>query len=476
MAAKNTLANQLVWFRNDLRVADHPALTAACEAATSLGGVVHGVFVCVPGQWQAHDWGANKRDFVFRSVQALASKLGEVNIVLHILKAEHFDDCADALVALAQAVDAGKIWWHREVGWDERQRDLAVRKCCSRSGIATEVLDDRFLVPPETLLTGSGTPFKVFTPYKRRWLEYLKATGPGPLPVVKPPAGKVQPARLNPGDFGLTELLPAMASRWPAGESEAHARLAAFVAKPLMHYGEQRDFPAHPGTSTLSPYLAAGVISARQCAHAWLLASEGDWHHPGSEVWLSELAWRDFYQYIMWHFPRVSRNQPFVEKTRHLAWRKADADFLAWCQGRTGIPLVDAAMRQLHATGWMHNRLRMVVAMFLTKNLLVDWRRGEAYFMQQLVDGDFPANNGGWQWSASTGTDAAPYFRVFNPVSQSQRFDPQGQFIRHWLPELAHLDNKQIHLPKPALRGDYPAPIVDLKQSRQQAIDAFAAL
>ncbi|AFU98292.2 deoxyribodipyrimidine photo-lyase [Simiduia agarivorans] len=468
--------NQLIWFRNDLRVTDHPALTAACQSAMAEGGRVHAVFVCTTQQWQRHDWGVNKRDFVYRSVLALGQQLRELGITLHVLQVPLFSQCAEAVVKLALELGAGKVVWHREVGWDERQRDLAVRKRCTQENLATEVLDDRLLVPPESVLTGGGTPFKVFTPYKRRWLEALKASGVANLPKPRVQPGKVNAPTISRDAFGLSEDVPAMAALWPAGESEAHKRLVRFTRERLMQYGEQRDFPALEGTSGLSPYLAVGAISARQCAHAWLLASEGDWHHPRSDVWLSELGWRDFYQYIMWHFPRVSRNQPFVEKTRQLAWRSADEDFLAWCQGRTGIPLVDAAMRQLHATGWMHNRLRMVVAMFLTKNLLVDWRRGEAYFMQQLVDGDFAANNGGWQWSASTGTDAAPYFRVFNPVSQSQRFDPEGQFIRHWLPELAHLDNKQIHLPKPALRGDYPAPIVDLKLSRQQAIDAFAAL
>ena len=194
------------------------------------------------------------------------------------------------------------------------------------------------------------------------------------------------------------------------------------------------------------------------------------------EVWLNELLWREFYQQLMFDFPKLSRHQPFQDQTKTIPWKDNDAHFEAWTQGQTGIPIVDAAMRQLKATGWMHNRVRMICAMFLTKNLLIDWRKGEQWFMQHLIDGDFAANNGGWQWSASTGTDAAPYFRIFNPVSQSEKFDPDGKFLREWLPELKHLDNTQIHEPyasKQISKLNYPKPIVDLKASRAEAIEVF---
>ena len=199
----------------------------------------------------------------------------------------------------------------------------------------------------------------------------------------------------------------------------------------------------------------------------------------GQQTWLDELLWREFYQHTLHDFPKVSRHQPFKENTKAIVWRDAPEDLTAWQQGRTGIPIVDAGMRQLLATGWMHNRVRMITAMFLSKNLLIDWRLGEAWFMQHLIDGDLAANNGGWQWCASTGMDAAPYFRIFNPVNQSQRFDPNGDYIREWVPELAHLDAKTIHEPyakNPDLGLDYPKPIVDLKQSRIRAIEAFKNL
>lgn len=251
-----------------------------------------------------------------------------------------------------------------------------------------------------------------------------------------------------------------------------------FCRQNLQHYQRERDFPALNGTSRLSPALACGVISVRSCWECALRANQGEFDsdNPGATTWLTELLWREFYQHLLALHPRLSRGEPYLEIGKRVPWRNSPEDLHAWQQGQTGFPLIDAAMRQLAATGWMHNRLRMVVAMFFTKNLLLDWRLGERWFMQHLIDGDLAANNGGWQWCASTGTDAAPYFRVFNPVTQSQRFDPTGEFIRHWLPELAHLDDRQIHLPSE--NGDlfsarYPAPIVDSKKSRLQAIELF---
>ncbi|EWM40830.1 FAD binding domain of DNA photolyase family protein [Bordetella holmesii 35009] len=247
-----------------------------------------------------------------------------------------------------------------------------------------------------------------------------------------------------------------------------------------MRYHERRDLPALPGTSALSPYLASGVLSPAQCLRAALRANQGeiDSGQQGARAWITELLWREFYLHLLAAYPALSMHQPMRPETRYLAWRRAPEDLRAWQEGRTGIPLVDAAQRQLLATGWMHNRLRMVSAMFLAKNLLLDWRLGEAWFMGHLIDGDLAANNGGWQWSASTGADAVPYFRVFNPITQSRRFDPKAAFLRHWLPELAGLDDKSIHEPSDAQRRatGYPQAIADLKTSRLRAIEAFSSL
>ena len=271
-------------------------------------------------------------------------------------------------------------------------------------------------------------------------------------------------------------------SLWPAGETEARRRLDSFSEAQIDHYQNERDFPAKPGTSQLSAYLAAGVISPRQCLHAALNSNQGEFEsgNTGAVTWINELLWREFYKHLLVGYPRVSRHRAFRPETEALAWRNAPDELAAWQQARTGLPIIDAAMRQLLATGWMHNRLRMVVAMFLTKNLLIDWREGERFFMQHLIDGDLAANNGGWQWSSSTGTDSAPYFRIFNPLSQSEKFDPEGLFIKHWLPELAGLSKKDVHNPA-SLGGlfgvvDYPSPIVDLSASRTRALTAFKNL
>jgi len=264
---------------------------------------------------------------------------------------------------------------------------------------------------------------------------------------------------------------------WPASSVDVMARLEAYAQAPIDHYKTKRDLPAQPGTSQMSPYLASGLVSARVCLYQALKNNtvEIDKTNEGVHTWVNEILWREFYQHLLHGYPKLSMHKPLRDDTIGLPWRDAPNEFDAWCKGQTGIPIVDAAMRQLITTGWMHNRLRMVVAMFLTKNLLIDWQKGEAFFMQHLIDGDLAANNGGWQWSASTGADSAPYFRVFNPVSQSEKFDADGLFIKKWLPELASLDSKSIHDPAPLQRQslNYPMAMVDLKSSRVRAIEAF---
>ncbi len=332
------------------------------------------------------------------------------------------------------------------------------------------------------MLTRTGGYFQVFSQFRKVCHERLYQALPGVRPRPQP-----QPPHALASD-PLPDAVPAfprpadsLRRLWPAGEEVAQERLRDFADQHLADYHERRDFPALPGTSQLSPYLAAGVLSPRQCLDAALVANRGEFSggQQGAATWINELLWREFYKHILIGYPRVSRHRPFREETEALRWRQAPAELEAWQQGRTGIPIIDAAMRQLLATGWMHNRLRMVVAMFLSKNLLIDWREGERWFMRHLIDGDLAANNGGWQWSASTGTDAVPYFRLFNPLSQSERFDPRGEFIRHWLPELAGLERKAIHDPSSLglFAGvDYPRPMVDLKASRERALAAFRNL
>lgn len=268
---------------------------------------------------------------------------------------------------------------------------------------------------------------------------------------------------------------------WPTGEGFALEQLDVFIENHLSDYKLERDFPNVKGTSQLSPYLNLGILSIRQCLQALFRTEHGNFHiaNEGQQTWLDELLWREFYQHILFDFPHVSKHIPFKKDTQKIKWNHNPEHLTAWQTGQTGIPIIDAGMRQLQKTGWMHNRVRMITAMFLCKNLLIDWRIGEQWFMEHLIDGDLAANNGGWQWCASTGTDAVPYFRIFNPIAQSKKFDPNGDYIRQWVDELADLDNKMIHEPyssKTPLQLNYPKPIVDLKETRMKAIETFKSI
>ena len=458
---------ELIWFRNDLRLGDNPALTAACAG----NAAVEACFLPAPGQWAEHDWSPNRTELLLRSLDQLGQDLAELGIPLHIRRIEHFADTDEALLALCQERGITRIHANEEYACNERLRDHRLTRILNHEGITLHIYRDQTVVPVDQLKTGNGTPYTVFTPYSRQWWRWVESNPPRLHPAPAPRGAPLPPP-------ALPELTAWRSERvdWLAGgEGAAHRALEAFIDQRLGAYADHRDFPASPATSQVSPYLALGVLSPRQCLVAVQQRTGTESPASAARTWLNEIAWRDFYIQLLYQFPRLSRHQAFKPETEALPWEPAGENLEAWKAGRTGIPLVDAAMRQLNTTGWMHNRLRMVTAMFLTKNLFVDWRLGEQYFMQQLVDGYLPSNNGGWQWSASTGTDAAPYFRIFNPVTQSERFDPQGTFIRHWVPEIAHLEGKKRFNPNGAVAG-YPAPIVNLKESRQRAIERFKAL
>jgi deoxyribodipyrimidine photo-lyase len=468
------MARQLVWFRSDLRLYDNSALAAAAAK-----GPVIAVFLRSVTQWHSHGHGANKLDFYARGVAALKEALEGLNIPLLHRDIDTFDNAPQALLEIAHEHHIAALHVNYEYPLNEQQRDRAVFDAFHHAGITAHGYHDAVAFAPGTLLTGKGDYYGVFTPFAKAWHKNVQ---PEQLTLRDTPAP--QPS-LNIDSDPLPALpqlndAPVDSRQWPAGENAAADHLERFLRFRGRYYHDQRDFPAVRGTSGLSPYLALGMISYRQCLQA--VMSENGGHladgDAGLTAWVNELIWREFYQHVAVGFPKVCRHQPFQDHTRALAWRDDDESFHAWCQGRTGYPLVDAAMRQLVATGWMHNRLRMVTAMFLSKHLLIDWRRGEAFFMRHLIDGEFCANNGGWQWAASTGTDAAPYFRIFNPTTQSTRFDPAGDFLAHWLPELAELPTKARHAPPADLRTrlNYPAPIVEHKAARQRALEAFKTL
>ena len=469
---------QLMWFRTDLRVRDNTALTAAMQAGPTLA-----VYLVSPGQWKIHDDAPCKIDFWLRNLTSLRTELQQLGVPLLIRQADHWRDAPAVLADLCRELTVGQVMVNEEYGVNETIRDRDVAAALAENGIGFQRHLDQLLFAPGSILTRTGGYFQVFSQFKKVCYQRLHLglptliARPAPQPLLELVSDPI-PESIS----GFSAPDSNLQALWPAGETASLDRLTAFADERLADYDRSRDFPARTGTSRLSPYLAAGVLSPRQCLHAALQRNQAEFDsgNAGVVTWINELLWREFYKHIQVGFPRVSMHRAFRQQTEAIPWRHAPEQFTAWQQGRTGFPLIDAAMRQLLTTGWMHNRLRMVVAMFLTKNLLIDWREGERFFMQNLIDGDLAANNGGWQWSASTGTDAVPWFRLFNPIVQSQRFDPEGRFIRQWIPELAHLDNRSIH--QPTVNGglfeeaDYPAPMVDLAASRERALEAFKRL
>jgi len=460
-----------VWFRNDLRTDDNPSLSAACER-----GAVIGVYLCAPGQLASHGSGANRRSFLLRNLAALSHALHSLGIPLLIRTVSRFEAHPASIVRIAQAHGADVVTCNDEYPLDEQRRDSQTAVQCRDAGIVFRRFSGGVVIAPGQVLTGEGAPYTVFTPFKRRWLTLADEGLLQPLPAPRRQPRIDTESDPIPDVFGRSDD-DRLVELWPGGETEARQRLDAFADGPMRRYQTDRDRPAIDGTSRLSPYLAVGAIAARRCIAAarsrngGALAS-GD---VGASTWMSELIWREFYAHVAAAFPAISRGRAFRPSADHVQWRNDPAGLRAWTEGRTGYPLVDAAMRQLAETGWMHNRLRMLTAMFLTKHLLIDWRLGERHFMDLLVDGDFAANNGGWQWSASTGTDAAPYFRIFNPVTQARKFDPDGAFVRRWVPELSGLKVAAVFEPwRFGGAKGYPEPIVEHGAARERALKAFA--
>ncbi len=463
----------LCWLRNDLRAFDNTALWHAGQR-----GSVVALYYATPQQWLAQDMAGCRAAFLLRSLRSLQAELAERGIPLLYREVPSFADIADDIAALAAGWDDCKVFWNREYAVNEAIRDRQVAAALEARGLAWAAYDDFYIAPPGSVTRGDGEPYQVFTPFSRAWkgritgkgLELLPAPGCQVAPRV-PESGRI-PVRPS----GFTNAVDD--SLWPAGEGAAERCLQHFVEAGLDTYAEHRDIPSRSGTSRLSPHLAAGTISARRCLVAAMDVNRGELSagSRGVQTWINELAWREFYGHILAANPRLSKHRAFRTEYDGLPWRSNAEQFLAWCQGRTGVPLVEAGMRQLAATGWMHNRVRMVTAMFLSKNLLLDWRLGERHFMRHLIDGDLAQNNGGWQWCASTGTDAAPYFRIFNPFTQAQRFDPAGDYIRTWVPELGGVPAAVLHDPGKLARWpslNYAPLIVDLATSRQRAMAVF---
>lgn len=465
----------MVWFRNDLRIHAHSPLRAAQQS----GQNVVAVYCLCNQQWDAHSVAPSRRRYVLESLQQLSAALAQQGIVLHVLEANDFAAVPSLLAAFVQTHAVSELYFNCEYPLNEQRRDRAVRQTLSPLGVRITTYEDGVLVPVDALKTGKGTPYAVFGAYKRRWLSWMEEFA---VPAQAEPERHASPTQEHPPSVELIRRalvdLPESESHQPAaGEVAAQDALEMFTASPLARYHDGRDQPAVAGTSALSTALSAGTLAPLSAWRMAKSAAEDPAFRQGQESWVTELIWRDFYRQLIAHYPRLSQGRAFKPATDALQWDDNPALFEAWCTGRTGYPFVDAGMRQLVQTGWMHNRLRMVTAMFLCKNLWLDWRQGEQFFMQQLVDGDYAANNGGWQWCASTGTDSVPYFRVFNPVRQGQRFDPQGEYIARWVPELASLPAKWRHTPWLSPHTiDYPEPIVPLEGTKERVVAAFKSL
>nr|WP_242478175.1 deoxyribodipyrimidine photo-lyase [Rubrivivax gelatinosus] len=478
----------MVWLRRDLRTEDNATLYHALRAARR----VWCVFVFDRDILDPLPRADRRVEFIHDSVAG-------VDAELRALAATHGVEGAGLIVRhgrvleqiprLAAALGVQAVYASHDAEPEALARDARVRGALAAAGIAFHTAKDHVVFERDEVLTQSGGPFSVFTPYRKAWQKKLEPFYLAPYPVERHaaalaprPAGETLPTLAELG-FETTNLHTLKLPSGPAGGREL---LADFLER-IDHYADWRDFPAVKGPSYLGPHLRFGTVSIRHLAREAHQRMVGG--SRGAEVWLSELVWRDFYHQLLHHHPRVA-SSAFKPEYEHLRWehgKHADEHFAAWCEGRTGYPLVDAAMLQLTRTGYMHNRLRMVSASFLTKDLGIDWRRGEAWFALHLNDYDLASNNGGWQWAASTGCDAQPYFRIFNPVAQSERFDPDGRFIRRYLPQLAPLPDALLHAPwraRPAdlaaaglvLGRDYPEPVVAHEAARERTLARFAAV
>ncbi|MBD74028.1 MAG: deoxyribodipyrimidine photolyase [Rickettsiales bacterium] len=463
----------LVWLRNDLRMDDNPALRQACVSSEE----VHCIYIFSREQMEIHNQANCKIEFIISNLRNLGNSLKEINIPLTIVNSDGFDDNANKILDVINERSISKVYWNNMFGVDENERDREVQNVLNDKNIYYETFNDQVVYSPGTITTKEDKPYSVFTPFKRRWIENFNLEL---LDIEFNYTSKNNSgidSNINEFNFEFEKLHTVDMSLWRIGEANAISMLNNYLEKKVLSYSKDRNDPIIDGTSRLSPYLASGIISPKRCILEALKRNnfELDSGETGIVKWIDEIIWREFYKNIMHSFPKVSKGLPFQDYTKNIKWRFDQDEFEAWKRGKTGFPIIDSAMRQLNTEGWMHNRLRMVVAMFFTKNMLHDWRLGEAFFMENLIDGDFSSNNGGWQWSSSTGTDAAPYFRIFNPITQSKNFDRDGLFIKKHIEELQDLDKKEIHDPSENVRKhlNYPMQILDLKESRLRAIDAF---
>lgn len=475
----------LVWFRKDLRIHDNPALYEAINNRPCIA-----VFCLSDKQWDQHGLSAIQRQLTLEHLKSLKISLNKLNVPLIVLNTHSFSLISNILLELCNELKVKNVYFNHEYEANELDLTNNVIKVLSKNNIQTHSYHDQCIIAPKQVMNNQGECYKVFSAFKKKWLNSLTKQG---RPLYSRP--KIQNRvhiKTEKISFISTQLddlenytisIPEFDNR-KLSEIHIHKYLTNFTVNKIDDYHLERDIPNLDSTSQLSTHLALGVITTRQCLQAVINSSPYSSNYSlnslseGAKSWVNELIWREFYRHILVSFPQVSKGKAFKKNTELFPWKSANASFHAWCRGLTGIPIIDAAMRQLNETGWMHNRLRMITAMYLTKHLQVDWRLGEQYFYNQLSDADLASNNGGWQWSASTGVDAVPYFRIFNPYRQAERFDPNGDFVRKYVKELCSIQGKAIHKPSEQIANmhNYPTPIVDLKAAAERTKETFKQL
>jgi deoxyribodipyrimidine photo-lyase len=478
----------IVWFRDDLRLADNPALAAAVAS----GGSVLAVFILDDETPDIRPLGSAARWWLHGSLQAFTSAIETKGGTLRLFRGK-----SDVVIsALVKASKASAVYWNRRYGEAERSLDGAIKDQLKAAGIEARSFNSHLLREPWEVQSKAGTPMKVFTPYWRAARERGEPAAPLPAPqtihsAVLPADAAIQPVSLD--SLALKPTKPdwatEMTTLWTPGEYGARDNLNSFLDSAIDSYGENRNRPDFRSTSRLSPHLRFGEISPRQIWQATRMAAEAG-NSPGKpydfEKFLAEVGWREFSYHLLYQFPKLA-SANFQPRFDAFPWINNPQGLKAWQQGRTGYPIVDAGMRELWRTGWMHNRVRMIVASFLIKHLMVDWRLGEDWFWNTLVDADPASNAASWQWVAGSGADAAPYYRIFAPVVQGEKFDPAGDYIRHYVPELARLPANVIHKPWEAphpvlaqagirLGTNYPFPIINHTDARERALAAFKSL
>lgn len=459
---------RLIWFRNDLRISDNQAVHAACK--NNIDSKILAIFLAPIQQWKKYHISAKQINFIYENLSYLEEKLWEIDIHLIYHECTDFEDCINFLIYFCKNENIKEIFYNRQYEFDEKNRDFKLENILKSHGVDCKKFDDTLIFKPGTILNKKKNLYRRYIPFKKK---FLKKLAKNTYKLLK------YPKKFTFKKFTKNTCVPNFyqSKFFKAGEQSALNHLTFFLKNLSKNYNNTRKiFHNTDSTSNLSPYLTIGVLSPQQCFCILnnLYPNFLEKKHF-SLYWFDQIIWREFYQHIIYGYPLLSMNQPFIKWTEDIKWKNNIYQIEAWKSGETGYPLIDATMRQLNTTGWIHNRLRMISASFLTKNLLVNWKIGEEYFMSKLLDGNFSANNSGWQWCASTGIHITPYFRIFNPSLQGRLYDIKGKFIKKWLPELRDVPNKYIYTPYNWTKSKkyqlkYPKPIIDYNYSKKNAI------